>query len=84
MNANKESVFKIISNVLEISIDSITEETGPDNVENWDSFNALMLISEFESEFDLKFTIPEVEHVANVRDILNVLENKGVNCSDEE
>lgn len=75
---NKEKLYKVLSDILEIDLNQINEQTGPGNVASWDSFNALMLISEFEEVFQLSFTIPEVEKVRSVRDIMDVLSNKGV------
>jgi len=75
---NKEKVYKILSEVLDLEIDMINENTSPDNTISWDSFNALMLISEFEEQFNLCFTMKEVEHVNSVKEIINVLKSKGV------
>jgi len=80
---NKEKVWNILSKVLDIDVGSINDSTGPDNVESWDSFNALMLISEFEEDFNVKFTMPEVEKVSCVKDIIEVLKNKGIKFLNE-
>lgn len=81
--SNKEKLYKVLSDVLGVDIESINDSTCPDNVESWDSFNALMLISEFEEVFDMKFTIPEVEKVRCVKDITAVLKNRGLDFSDD-
>lgn len=78
MMTNKEKLYQVLSDILGIEISDITDETGPENVENWDSFNALMLISEFEEVFEMSFTIPEVEKVNCVKDIMDVLSSKGI------
>lgn len=80
---NREKVYNVLSHVLNINIESINESTSPSNTESWDSFNALMLISEFESTFNLTFTMQEVADVSSVKDIINVLKNKGIEFSDE-
>ena len=68
----------IIAKVLEIDEKSITDNTEIANVEAWDSFNGLMLFSEVEDEFGIKFTIDEIGSVKRVRDIKNMLKKKGV------
>ena len=68
----------ILSKVLGIEPDSITDKTSPDNVESWDSFNGLMLASELEKEFNVKFTMDEVVSVKNVRDIKESLRKHGI------
>lgn len=68
----------ILSNVLGIPESDITDETSPDNVETWDSFNGLMLVSELENEFHVKFTMDEVTTVRCVGDIKKTLKKHGV------
>jgi len=81
---NRQKVYTIISNVLGIDIKTVNEKTGPDNVESWDSFNALMLISEFEDKFKLSFTLEEVEKVQNVKNIINLLKKHAVKFNGEK
>lgn len=69
---------QILSKVLGIDEGQITDETSPDDVETWDSFNGLMLVSELESEFNVKFTMNEVTSVKCVRDIKEALKRHGV------
>ena len=45
-------VKAIISKVLQIPESNVDDNTSPENTENWDSFNALLLISEFEKAFN--------------------------------
>ncbi len=69
---------KILVNVLDIGENDINDGTSPDTVESWDSFNGLMLVSELENEFDVKFTMDEVISVKCVGDIKRALRSHGV------
>ena len=69
---------KIISNVLNIPEANITDETSPDNTESWDSFNALMLVAELESSYNVAFTMEEIIEVKCVADIKKSLEKHGI------
>lgn len=69
---------QILAKVLEIDSATITDETSPQNTPSWDSFNGLLLVTELEKGFDVKFTIDEVVAVKNVRDIKKALEKHGV------
>jgi acyl carrier protein len=69
---------KILSNVLGIPESDITDETSPDNLETWDSFSGLMLVSELENEFNIQFTMDEVTSVKCVKDIKEALKKHGV------
>ncbi len=73
-----EKLKEVLAKVLEINEDTITEDTSPDNVENWDSFNGLMLVSELEDSFDVKFTMDEIVSVKSVGDIKKALIKHGV------
>lgn len=72
----------ILANILDINEDTINDETSPDNVEMWDSFAGLMLVSELESQFNIKFTMDEVVSVKCVGDIKEALSRHGVELND--
>lgn len=77
-----ERIKSILSKVLRIDKDSINDETSPENVKSWDSFNSLILITEFEKAFNLSFDVDEVMTISNVRDIKNILKKYGVKIKD--
>jgi acyl carrier protein len=68
----------ILSEVLDINESDINEETSPDDVESWDSFNGLILVSALENGFNVKFTMEEITSVKCVGDIKKALEKHGV------
>lgn len=68
----------ILSRVLEISEESITDQTGPENVSTWDSFNGLLLVSELEEAYGVEFTMKEITGVKTVGDIKAVLAKHGI------
>lgn len=76
--ANQMSKLKkILSKVLEVKEEDINDDSSPDNIANWDSFNGLMLVSELENEFKISFTIDEVTNVKTVRDIRKAIIKHG-------
>jgi len=78
MTLNNQKLMMLISSVLNIDENSINNDTSPENTESWDSFNALVMVSELESEFEVQFSIDEVYSVSNVKDIKNVLIRHGI------
>lgn len=68
----------ILSEVLQITEDVITDSTSPDTVPTWDSYNGLLLVSELENNFGVRFTLEEVLAVKNVGDIKKALEKHGI------
>jgi len=69
---------KIIAKVLGVNEALITDTAGPDSIESWDSFNALLLIAEMEKHFNTTFTIDEVAGVKTVADIKKILKERGI------
>ena len=75
-------LYKIIAKVFSISESGISDESGHENVESWDSFNGLVLVDELESHFNIKFTISEITDVKNVFDIKRHLKNHNVDLDE--
>lgn len=72
------TVEEVLGKVLNIEPAKITDEMGPANTEAWDSFNGLLLVTELEKNFNVKFTIEEVVSVKKVADIKVILQKHGV------
>ena len=73
-----DKLKKILSKTLGVREKEINDDSSPDNIESWDSFNGLMLVSELENVFKISFTIDEVVNVKNVGDIKKALIKHGV------
>lgn len=67
-----------MSKVLSIKPKSITDSTRPEDIESWDSFNGLVLVTELEKNFKVKFSLEEVVAVKNVGDIKKILRHHGL------
>jgi acyl carrier protein len=74
--------MNIIANVMEVEVTEIDDESGPETIENWDSFRGLILFEELESKFDVKFTLNELLKITKIRDIKNVLAIRGVSIDE--
>ena len=78
MNDTIKKLNSIIARVLRISETNINDLTSPETVPSWDSYNALMLVSELEAGFSVHFTIDEVVAVKNVGDVKAALRKHGI------
>jgi len=76
-----EKLYNIISKVFSIPISEINDESNPETIESWDSFNGLILVDELESNFNVKFLVSEIIDVKNVKDIKRHLKNHGVDLN---
>ena len=77
-----EKLYKIIAKVMDIPIDEITDNSSPETIPSWDSFNSYILLDELESEFKTEFTINEITETKNVSDIKKHLKVHGINLDD--
>ena len=73
-----KKLYKIISEVMSVPASMITDQSGPENIEKWDSFHGLVLVDKLENEFNVKFTLDEVIDVKKVADIKRHLKNHKV------
>ena len=76
-----KKLYDIISKVFSIQISEINDESSPETIESWDSFNGLILVDELESNFNIKFSVSEIIDVKNVKDIKRHLNNHGIDLN---
>ncbi len=77
-----QRLYDLIAKVMKEQSSAINDESSPKSIENWTSFRGYVLLSELETEFNVKFTIDEAMDVANVADIKKHLKNHGVLLND--
>ena len=73
-----EKLYGIIARVMDVSITEINDNSSPETIPSWDSFNSYILLDELETEFKTEFTIDEVTETKNVSDIKIHLKNHGI------
>ena len=80
MNENEKILKKILSNLLKIDINEITNQTSSKDIESWDSFNTLNIVVEVENEFGIDINLEELVDLKTFADIKNILKNKNIYC----
>jgi len=73
-----EKLYKIISKVFNVDSNKINDETSPENLDEWDSFNFYVLLDEIENEFKMKFDLDETLEIKNIGDIKKIFTKHGV------
>ncbi|MGH9988562.1 MAG: acyl carrier protein [Nitrososphaeraceae archaeon] len=76
------SLLKIIANVMEVQVTEINDESGPETIENWDSFRGLILFEELETKFSVKFTLNELLNIKKIKDIKGILSIRGASIAE--
>jgi len=54
----------------------ITDQLSALDVEKWDSLSHMILIAEVENEFTIKFKLKDLNKMANVGDMIAIIESK--------
>lgn len=77
-------VEEVVAKVLNVDPAIIKDTTTPADIESWDSFNGLVLVTELENAYRVKFTLDEVISVKKVGDIKDILKKHGVPLEGEQ
>ena len=71
------SLKAVFARVLNMEESQITSELSPQNTPAWDSLNAIVLVTEIEKAYDVKFDYDEVMAIKNFADAEKLLIQKG-------
>lgn len=74
---SREEIFVKINEVFRYEFDNdslqITAETTAPDVEGWDSLKHISLLEAIEDEFDIRFTMLEVNGMKNVGEMVDII-----------
>lgn len=73
-----EKFYEIVANVFNVELSKINDETSPENLEQWDSFNFYVLLDEIENQFSITFNLDETLEIKKIGDFKQLLEKNGV------
>ncbi len=71
-----EKITPVFRKVLNESLLEITDQLSANDVDNWDSLSHMLLISEIESTFNIKFKLKELNKMKNVGDLISFISTK--------
>jgi acyl carrier protein len=57
----------------------LTNETGPNDIEAWDSLGHVDIITAIEDEFDIEISPEEIGEISTIGDIKKMLAKKDIN-----
>ncbi len=77
-----KTVYDVVSKVMNVPITELNDNSGPETIERWDSYNGLLLVDELESEFNISFSLEEMSDTHNISDIKRHLKKHGVSFND--
>ena len=78
MSELKDKVLKIFSDILELDVSELSDETAPDNTPEWDSLAAMNLVSALEEKFSVSLSTGEIMKMRSIAVVHRVLQEKGI------
>lgn len=73
MLSQLEPIFR---DILDNSRLNLTRESNASNVAGWDSLAHINLISAIEQQFEISFTLGELQELKNVGEMIDLMERK--------
>jgi len=77
---NKSNIYEKLTNIFHQVFSNnkiiLTETLSANDVDNWDSLTHMILITEVETEFDIKFKLKELNKMKNVGDLVESVFSK--------
>jgi acyl carrier protein len=74
----EERLKKIMTQVIDVPVESINNGSSPDTIDNWDSVNHINLVLALEQAFGISFEPDEIIELMNFELILIILKDKGI------
>ena len=71
-----EKVRRIFWDVFDDDTLDINDQTNSSDIEDWDSLEHITLVVSMEKEFSLKFDLKEVNKLANVGEMVDLIASK--------
>ena len=72
----KDRVVEIVSQIMNVPIEQLDDDSSPDTVGNWDSLKHMNLILALEEEFNIAFSDEEIVEMLSVQIIVEILKEK--------
>ena len=74
----EDPLVPIFSEVLNLPVDQISDDTSPNNTPSWDSLAVMTLVSAIEETFEVRLTTREIMKMRTIGLARQVLKEKGV------
>jgi acyl carrier protein len=65
-----KKLYTLIGRIMDVPVTELSDNSSPETIPSWDSFNSYLLLDELESEFQTEFSIDEVVETKNISKIM--------------
>ena len=71
-----EELIELISEIVDVPIHEINENTGPKSTPEWDSLAHLCIVSAVEEKYKIKIEMNDIILIGNIKDLANLIQKK--------
>ena len=71
-----EEIKSLMAEVLNISLEEITNDASPENTNNWDSIRHMEILAKLEEKYSVKFDIDEMIEMMTLFSIAETLKKR--------
>jgi acyl carrier protein len=69
---------ELVARVLREPVENLTDESSPDSVKGWDSFNHIQLMVALEETYRVRFTTVEMDGMKSLGRLKDALSKRGI------
>jgi acyl carrier protein len=69
----KERIIELVSSIMDVPAESLTEDSSPANVESWDSLKHMNLVLALEEEFGIRLNDERIMKMVSVGAIVETV-----------
>ncbi|MEO1036276.1 MAG: acyl carrier protein [Pseudomonadota bacterium] len=75
MSDTQQELTKLMANLFRCSEDELTSETGPGDINGWDSLGHVSLMTEIQNHFGKHIPVEDAIEIESIADIVELLNN---------
>ena len=72
----EDSIKEIAAEVFLLSREEISEDMSPEDIDAWDSFGQLNLVSSIEERYSITFEVEEIFQIVSIKSIIDLVSKK--------
>lgn len=73
-----EKLFQVVARVMEVPVESVSMDSGPLSIANWESLRHMRLLLALEEQYGIVFGEDELSSMQDLRSIAATLRRHGV------
>lgn len=76
------SLTALVAGVLAVDADALSDDSGMNKTEGWDSLRQFLIVTEIEQTLGAKFTMEQMERTHSLGELRAILLAQGIQTSD--